>query len=169
MVNVLVGDNAIGKTLVLKNKLACENTVSNFANDNITRFTTLDMEKVAWMSELLGTEYKIINNNDIAFGRMNAGGASREIPCEFRKLLILFCKSGTQLLLDEPDIHLDDDNVCDLAFLVGCCNDSIFREIWIVTHNIKMLNIEGCKYLTLNNDVLVEISKDEAYEYIDTI
>jgi Fe-S cluster assembly ATPase SufC len=165
VVSIIVGNNAIGKSLFLKNKLVA-GAVSNFTEDENSRIAPISEIKVHEMIKILKTDIDI-NNQELYFGKLYFGGKYSFVNDKFKNILTMMCKEGSILLLDEPDLHLSDSDITILSCVLENCNDKIFKEIWITTHEIGMLNIEGCRYYTLVDGCIVNIKKEEAYEYVN--
>lgn len=167
MVNVLVGDNGNGKTQFLKQMLRKEGTISNIASDKSTEFVSISEEKVNELSEITGAKCST-NGSEVFVKDFKVGRRYVDIGAKLLSILTLLCREGSVLLLDEPDTHLTEDDINILTFILEYC-ENLFNEIWVVTHNMIMLNIESCKYYKISKGNICSISKDDAYEYINSI
>jgi hypothetical protein len=165
MVNIIVGDNAIGKTLVLYEKERISNTISNMAVLSNSEYLVYDIERAKKISHLLGCG-DVVYGNKVSFETTNVYGIKELMSDSMKHLLRLCSTKGDKLVLDEPDVGLSDRETATLAFMLGSELFALeFKDIWISTHNSFLLNIDECNYYTITDKGLTSISRKEAYEY----
>jgi hypothetical protein len=165
MINIIVGDNAIGKTLILYEKEKISNTISNMSVLANTEYLVYDIERAKKISKLLGCG-EVVYGNKVSFETTSIYGIKELMSDSMKQLLRLCSTKGDKLVLDEPDVGLTDKETATLAFMLG--SDLFakeFNDIWITTHNSFMLNIDECNFFTIIDMNLTSISREEAYEY----
>jgi hypothetical protein len=165
MINIIVGDNAIGKTLILYDKEKMPNTISNMSVLSNTEYLVYDIERAKKISHLLGCG-DVVYGNKVSFETTCVYGIKELMSDSMKQLLRLCSTKGDKLVLDEPDVGLTDKETATLAFMLGSeLFAKEFKEIWITTHNSFLLNIEECNFYTITDKNLTSISREEAYEY----
>ena len=173
MVRLIVGENAAGKTLYLKEvlqKYMLNNVITNTVNDS-----TLIKEKFN------STRVNILRNTlktaDIKgeTGLLNIACDDIELSSQFLELLSMVCKDRDILILDEPCFGLTPGQKC---IIVDFFREALqtFKDAYIVTHYESLLGlliIPGFEAFTVNTDnktlntEVIKISMEEADEIID--
>jgi hypothetical protein len=166
MINLIVGENSSGKTVYLEKLL----------KEKYKYGVSTNMLKIDPKIESVGFNQERVNILDeitICDGINSTGqyleftGKKETYSLEFIKLLSLICKDNSILILDEPDLMIEDTEGSRLAYFMSRVGHT-FNEVYIVTHDELMLSIPDAKYWTVDKNMdAYEISEDEAYEFID--
>lgn len=170
MVTLIIGQNAIGKSVYLKNKAKSESLTSEIIY-NMTDTSYLDniaynKERIEQLKDILDTE-EIIENKDCLIIQTDEVCMSRD----FMKLLTLICKDCSKLYIDDIEYGLEYHQIGFLIWFLSRVEDT-FDEIMIVTHSEMLLGIENKEVKTVEYDkaskefILVDI-KDKDYNVID--
>ena len=173
MIKFIIGENASGKTLYLNN---CVKEDLN-SNEDIEFVTNLkdtfyqdvdyDQRKIDILEEISHSE-SIDKSNEI----LALIGNPVKLSKEFLQLVTILCKKCKRAYIDEPEQGLSEYEINLLASFLQYTN-KIFEEVVVVTHSELLIQITGCRLLTVEMDEhttdiqLVEVPEDKKFEIID--
>lgn len=169
MVNIIIGENASGKTKILRgmyNKLRGK-SVSNFVDDNKSKYILLSEDKLNLLKECFIIDEIKNTDNSIMYIEYNNVIMSSIVEQPALDILSLICKKYNNVYLDEPERGVGTECLKVLAQVL--CEFKDVGNIWITTHTIHFSNIEGAKYFKVSNNSLEELSLGEVYECIDEV
>lgn len=171
MITLIIGQNAIGKTVYLQNKIKDmsrnNNVISNLTESNYLNSVSYNRERIDNLKDILDTE-NIIENDDM----LGISTDEVRISKAFASILTLICKDLEYLYLDEPEFGLSYREIGFLVWFLCCVEDS-FKEIEIVTHSEMLLSqLENTEVKTVEYDInsrkFVKTDlKEDAYVTID--
>ena len=171
MITLIVGQNAIGKTVYLQNKIKDmsrnNNVISNLIESNYLNSVPYNRERIDDLKDILDTE-NIAENDDM----LGISTDEVRISKAFALILTLICKDLEYLYLDEPEFGL---SYREIGFLIWflCRVENSFKEIEIVTHSEMLLSqLENIEVKTVEYDIasrkFVKTDlKEDAYVTID--
>ncbi len=169
MINVIIGENASGKTkklMAMYNRDITTATI-NLDDADALRDIPLCREDIEFFEEMLGLKNIVIRENQITVADITET-FGRLIPCssEFLNILSVVCKQVEKVYLDEPEYYLSNT---ELNYLIYCLQE-FDKEVWITSHYKGfILNYSFRHYKIGNNDELEIIEVDDLDEYIDEI
>lgn len=166
MINIVVGNNASGKTLFLHNKLLnLQNAVTNLCEFNYDR-DNISVDKVNLLEEILEVEeIRITDSGLVVYDEL------KDYSPSCLSLFALLASVKGIIVLDEPDLQLRVQERCVMAGIFYVMFNT-FDEAWLVTHDDGMLiipeaNFYGVERTYGTSDVkLVSLSAGEAYDRI---
>lgn len=169
MITLIIGQNAIGKSAYLKNRIkkSSDNGIlTNIVSSEYLKNLDYNEERIQQLEDILDTD-NIIRNQDLL------GIETDEVTIGqyFTRILTLICKNGSILYLDEPEFDLSYKEIGFLVWFL-CRVEDTFTEMEIVTHSEILLGIPNKKVQTVEYDEsrkefkLVDL-KDDAYVTID--
>lgn len=170
MITLIVGQNAIGKSIYLKNKAKRESLNSevlcNFIDGSYLRNVKYNKDRLEELKDLLDTDI-IIENKD----RLGIETDVMSIGNDFENILTIICKDYDKLYMDEPEFGLSYREIGRLIAFLTRIEDT-FKEIVMVTHSEMFLGIPNkivktVKYDTVLNEFIAVEIKETAYESID--
>lgn len=171
MITLIIGQNAIGKTVYIKNKVKNtvednENIIFNFFDTSYLNNRGYDKNRIEALEDVLDTdkididnpEYLSIKTDEIRIGK------------SFNNILTIICKEGNELYLDEPEYGLNNHEIGYLVKFLYRILDT-FNNIEIVTHSELFLGILDAEKKTVTMDekknfILTDLRED-AYATID--
>lgn len=168
MINLIIGKNALGKTVYL-NKLKDKNDLDKIITNLITfryiKNEKYNQERLDILQELLLADEIIPTNPKLTIVKPDF-----EISQEFIDIMTLLCKDRNLVLIDEPNKGLTPHERFRLiSFLAQTAHT--FDSVYIVTHYEGMLAIPNINIYTVdkyNNELnLIQLNRGEAYEVID--
>lgn len=171
MITLIVGQNAIGKTVYLQNKIKDmsknNNVISNLTESNYLNSVPYNRERIDDLKDILDTE-NIVENDDM----LGISSDEVKISKAFASIITLICKDLEYMYLDEPEFKL---SYREIGFLIWflCRVENSFKEIEIVTHSEMLLSqLENTEVKTVEYDMarkkFVKTDlKEDAYVTID--
>jgi hypothetical protein len=170
MLNIIIGENSIGKTVVLKERLKELGVVNVSTNlvDDINTDLDIDLNKVERLNMKAPYDVDIVN------GAVNIGVTGYEKESlyynqpVFRKLVGHICASKDYFIYDEPEFGLS-------GRLLNACVDTVarlawtFKECWISTYESGFLAIPDANLYTVENGELKQLTFDEAIDMNDSL
>lgn len=169
MITLIIGQNAIGKSAYLRDKIKKSSTnsiLTNMIPSDYLKNVEYNKERIQQLEDILDTD-NIIRNQDLL------GIETDEVTIGqyFTSILTLICKNGSMLYLDTPELGLSYKEIGFLVWFL-CRVEDTFTEIEIVTHSEILLGISNKKVRTVEYDEnrkefkLVDL-KDDVYNMID--
>ena len=169
MLRLVVGQNAIGKSVYLNDQLLLNssnvNINTNLADADFLCSRDYDDERVEHLEEVLDL-------CDIYLGesRIKITNCEVDVSITFEEIITIICKQGDYLYLDEPEYGLKDWEITRLFNLIIRVADS-FKEVIIVTHNELFLGVPDKEVCTVewqnSSYVLKPVEEDKIYDTID--
>lgn len=167
MVNIIIGDNSIGKTKYLLDLAGdhyreCVSSLNiNLDNDIIP----ISKKKYEELKSIIGTTQTGLNGNKISFINHDLDGQIVFCSDELRNIFSLLCKDIKLIFLDEPEINLPLDELLTLLYVLET-RDNQEDDIWITTHSSYLTGNYKFKYFTIDDDEkLVEIKVEVSDKY----
>lgn len=170
MVRLIIGQNAIGKSVYIKNKAKkelekCDKILCNIWDSKYLINITYNEDRIEALYDILDAE-EITENRECLLIKSNI--------CEFSqsmlKIVSLICKEGSKLYLDEPEYGLTNREIGYLVAFIYNIMDT-FDEVEIVTHSELFFGIQEAEVVTVSLDknkkyVISELGEN-AYVTID--
>lgn len=158
MINVIVGQNAAGKTLFLSNKCVnCTSLVTNLSGYDCS-YDTFREDRLHILENF--TTGDVTVERDVV--RVTGGWFA--FSMEMLRYVSLLCRDGDRLVLDEPDLYVtDEDEVTLLYNLIKELGNS-FKESYVATHRGNLVHYSGADIFTVENGILVPIDRGVVYE-----
>ena len=170
-----IGDNATGKTRLLKEIIQKSAATSEMVVTNISEFKMPNVPDAH-------KRQRVFDSNNVLVERILKNEEINDAYDAYVKsLLDLICAQGDILLLDELDASLQSQDIIDMTAAISACQD-LWHSIYLTGYNEYLLNvfahydtITECKideynvyYIdgTMNTHA---ISEDDVYEYLDKI
>ncbi len=170
MITIIVGNNAIGKSAYLKNKVKNRVSITENVIYNSTEFETVlknrtyNYDRIEELLEVLDAE-EIIDN----VRELTALNSEIELTGSFRDIVTVICREGDELYLDEPEFGLSDIEISYLVRFIYRILDT-FKHIEIVTHAELFLTIleANKKTIVVKNNCFETVDiEGDAYAVID--
>lgn len=171
MITLIIGQNAIGKTVYLQNKVKemsrNNNVISNLTESNYLNSVPYNRERIEELKDILDTE-NIVENDDM----LGISTDEVRISKAFASILTLICKDLEYMYLDEPEFGLSYREIGFLIWFLCHVEDS-FKEIEIVTHSEMLLSqlqnteVKTIEYDTISRKFVKTDLKEDAYVTID--
>lgn len=170
MITLIIGQNAIGKSVYLKDKLkkeiSSDDILCNFIDGSYLRTKRYNSNRIEELKELLDTD-NIITNKD----KLGIETDVLSISTEFENILTLICKEGDRLYIDEPEFGLSYKEIGRLIAFIAIIEDT-FKDIEVITHSEMFLGLNNANIKTIKYDmdtrsfIAIDL-EDTAYETID--
>ena len=168
MINLIVGKNALGKTVYLnklKDEYDLDIIITNLITFRYIKNEDYNLERLEVLQDLLIAD-EIMQTKP----KLTIVNPDFEFTQEFLDLMTLLCKNRKIVLLDEPDKGLTShERYLLISFLAQ--TEHTYEDVYIVTHYEGMLAVPNKKIFTVDtfNKTLNlrQLSKGEAYEVID--
>ena len=170
MINLIIGQNAIGKSTYLKKlyrEIGFARCTTNLYGDLLPEDNTpFNEHRLSVVRDICdcddvraeGTSYVNIINSDPTFTR------------QFRDLVSIICRDKEYLLLDEPDLGITYYEEGKLLKLIAYTCKS-FKDIYIITHNENFFALPDYEAKTVvtkgNLSDLVTVQEGTEFEVID--
>ena len=171
MITLIIGQNAIGKTAYMQDKIKSmsknENIITNLVNSDYLRFIPYNKDRIDELKDILDTE-NIIENNDL----LGISTEELEISMAFEIIITLICKDLDYIYLDEPEFKLSYRQTGFLVWFLNRIEDS-FKEIEIITHSEMLLSqlqnkvVKTVEYDPCNKRFITKNLEEDAYVTID--
>lgn len=170
MVNLIVGENAVGKTKCLYglSELTSDLCITDrMEPDRIAAFK-LDERCIQVINDITGycvhcsPDYLDILNLTPDSTLVDKG-ISRP---EFYKLLTLISKCANTFYLDEPDVGMTFGELVVLTDIIQEFSEEFNKTFWITTHNPIWLRILKLNFYTIDENRLVQIREGDASEML---
>lgn len=172
MLEIIIGQNASGKTLYLYNCIKAEIEKGNidFAS-NLNKLSYEDLEfnteRIEILYDVIDTAEEIIETNEV----LNIK-ADEKFSKAFLEIISILCKDASTFFLDEPEQGLSRRELDILCTFLERA-DRTYKRIVIVTHcdlfiqceNIKIYSVQMNKQT--NELKLLEVPEDKKFEVID--
>lgn len=166
MVNLIVGRNAIGKTVALR-KLMRNNM---FSTEYVTNIDWLinplrdsiinDVRKKEAFEYALGCEYE---EHHTIFTERKISTGDVVIASECEIMLDVLSKQVDNAYLDEPEFGLNRNEVGILINYIARIK-SLYKDLYIVTHNENFLGVSDKVYTVNNAGILIPVDEGKEYE-----
>lgn len=172
MLEIIIGQNASGKTLYLYNCIKEELDKNN--TDFITNLNLLSAERAGFNEERIEILYDIIDTADeiITSNKILNIKADENFSKAFLEIMTLFCKDKSTLFLDEPEQGLSNRELYILANFLDKAEET-YKRIVITTHSELLADTEYAKAYTVkmsdktNELKLIEVPEEKILEVID--
>lgn len=165
MINVIIGDNSVGKTVYLESKLEELGKASSATNiDNVTllKKRKIDKKKVDQLCMLLPYNFII---NDSSLGIMD----DIDLGSEFINFLSDICSTAKYFIYDEPDRKIKERFRGDVYDAIGRLGET-FDECWITSHYPGVTTLSNAIFYKAENKyTLKRVSMEEAIEILDAV
>lgn len=166
MTHIIVGENASGKTLWLRNYI--DNIGHNKCNSNLDGLSNVrfNRDRLDVLGDLIESDIKVLGSSFIV-PDTNGYRLSRR----FFDLAAIICNDHDYLALDEPEQLLTiTENLKIVQLLCQLSLKGLYKEMVIVTKEAAYFAIPDSKYYTVkmsdNNKVdRIEITEEDAYEF----
>lgn len=172
MLNIIVGENASGKTVALQEKLEEVNlrdAATNLRDTSKYSHNIVD-EKVRCLWRQIPFNVENVNNKVY----LESTDKERD-PFDYNECLPLksivtaLCSDKKYFIWDEPE-HNIPETLKDWVMTALLRVSTLFDEVWISTHLDGMDYISGANYFKVDkNGYLVRITEDEAGELLTAI
>lgn len=172
MLEIIIGQNASGKTLYLYNciKAELEKNNTDFAS-NLNQLSYEDLKfnkkRIEILYDLIDTAEEIITNNKILSIK-----AEENFSKAFLEIMSILCKDVSTLFLDEPEQGLSRREIDILCTFIERANRT-YKRVVIVTHCDLIIQCENIiiysvQMSTQTNKLrLIEVPEDKKFEIID--
>lgn len=171
MITLIIGQNAIGKTVYLHDKIKyvskTQNVITNLIDSSYLNSVGYNSTRIERLKDILDTD-NIAENSDILGITTDEVNVSKA----FVSILTLICKNLDYLYLDEPEFGLSYREIGFLIWFLCSVEDS-FKEIEIITHSEMILEqLQNTEVKTIEYDenqkkfVKTDL-KEDAYVTID--
>jgi hypothetical protein len=164
MLNAIIGGNAVGKTVYLREMLAkypIDDVVTNLSEDIDTLPEDADESRV-----------DIINNILFAGLYWTGGQLASDGQCGYDKntiaTLINMCRPGSVFIYDEPDRMVEERAVFRLYDALDEMTTT-FKDMWITTHFDGIMDSDVVRLFTIEDGKLREVTKEESFEILGAI
>lgn len=168
MINILLGDNSVGKTKFLLRMAAEESNdcVSNLNMELDNSNVPMSNQKYTELKNIIGTTQDGVIGNKIAY--INYISNNQQVICSdsLRDIFSLLCKDRKLILLDEPEIDLSLDELLTLLYVLET-RDYVLDDVWIVTHSEYLVGHQTFKYFTIVDNKLTQLTVEESDEWFD--
>ena len=172
MVNVIVGQNAVGKTkklMEIYSNSEKSSTICNLDSDRDLTKNVIDIERLNSLAESIDiiTEDVVIDNNNTIVAIKMQGC---KFSFDFCKVLNLLSKKVRTIILDEPEqgINLYEQVlVYKLLKRIAFCHADL--DIWITTHSSVLCDCETFSYYKILEGRMINITQEAANELLDKI
>lgn len=171
MLNLIVGQNTIGKTAYLRQLLSAfgfNNCTTNMFRDKaMPSDVGFDKDRLYILRDVMdgkdiyvsGTDYLTIISEDIPLTR------------EFNDIMTIMCKDKKILILDEPDLGINAYEEGKLLDMIAHANKT-FDDMYIVTHNESFFALPEFNVLTITGYSdgklqVTQVMEEDGYEIID--
>lgn len=170
MITIIVGNNAIGKSAYLKNKVKnrvgiTENIIYNGIEfETVLKYREYNGDRINELQEVLDADEIVENVKELT-----ASNTEIEFTGSFRDIVSVICREGNELYLDEPEYGLNDVEISYLVKFIYRILDT-FDNIEIVTHAELFLTILESNKKTIivkNNSFEAVDIEGDAYAIID--
>lgn len=163
MITLIVGQNAIGKSVYLKRKVQKvvqynENIIFNMLDTTYLNNRTYNSTRIEALKEVLDASINTENNDTILIETDEI-----RIRKPFNDILTLICKEGTELYLDEPEYKLNSREIGYLVAFLYRILDT-FHCIEIVTHSELFLSILEAEVKTIKIDTNYDFATSDLEE-----
>lgn len=166
MNHIIIGANASGKTLYLKNLVKGRNgVVSNLLNEKFLYRFSVSQERVNRLISELDLDSLIVTTGvAMAIGDI-------KFSIDFLKVLYLLCLDADVLALDEPDLSL---GYVEQSFLLTAlfAVQMTYKDMYITSHDDNILGVPKSEFFIAErirgtSDVkLVHIDRGKVHDYI---
>lgn len=173
-INLIIGDNAIGKTRYLK-RLAgrCqENNYKVVTNiDKYNKNVVIDDNKV---------KLAVSKGNELIERIILNGHVKNDYDSNLKHMLELVCAKGDILIIDELEAGIDNTNMMWIIMAISDIRE-LWKEIWVTGYDIALMrlfldvdedgheHIEHRVYTIVNGSEIKKLAEDEIDEYFDKL
>jgi len=173
MIKFIIGKNASGKTLYLNNcvkqDLNSNEDIEFVTNLKDTNYQDVDYDyrKIEILEEISHADSIDTSNELLALIESPV-----KLSKEFLQLVTILCKKCKRAYIDEPEQGLSEYEINLLASFLQYTN-KFFEEIVVVTHSELLIQVTGCRLLTVKMDEfttdiqLLEVSEEKKFEIVD--
>ncbi len=162
MINIIVGENSTGKTLMLR-KMYRENrevSVASFADNYRRENTKLNIDDLYDVSQALQITDVVKDDYRIKSARI---AYPNTLPCECSEELIAvlntLCKNVAKVYLDEPEFYLTEIDCVRLKVALLFLE----KDVWLTTHCRTLIH-DDFRYYTIHNGVMKEATWEVSHE-----
>jgi predicted ATPase len=140
MITLIIGQNAIGKTAYLHDKVQDmsqnqkKNVISNLLDSSYLKNIKYNQERMEQLRDILDTDNITENIDKLAIQTDEV-----KVTDKFASVITLICKDLDYLYLDEPEFGLTYKQTGFLVWFLNRVEDT-FKEIEIVTHSEMLLS-----------------------------
>lgn len=166
MIDVIIGQNAIGKSQYLRSKVLKiakdTNAITNIVDTQYLKNIKFNEERIDLLEDITDAYDIFTDADDI----LNIQSDEIVTGRYFMTLVSMICKDSEYLYLDEPEYGLSSREIDYLAVFLNGVEDT-FKEIEIVTHSDSLvLQLLNTKMYTVEYDdksrqfVRIELKED---------
>ncbi len=176
MINIYIGENGQGKTLLLEDYIDNidnkESIVTNFVDILGLDIRKLSKERLSIVLDEYNSG-KLFDGYDVAVknGKIIPDVDTKEYSDEYIDIITLLCKDGDILVLDEPDMGLDLQETSKLQLALIMLIPT-YKNVRIAFHSQSLLGMEDfidINYYWVQNYKAISITEEQVYEAIGTI
>lgn len=170
MITLIIGDNAIGKSAYLKDRVKERVNVKENIIYNGEEFETVlknrgyNKKRVDELKEVLDADEIITNTKELT-----VINSEIELTGSFKEIISIICREGDEVYLDEPEFSLSDVEVSYLVRFIYRIIDT-FENIEIVTHAELFLMIAEADKKTIDikeGKFKLKDIEEDAYAIVD--
>ena len=163
MLNYIIGSNSLGKTVYLRKLYkgySDKLVVTNLLHADYAK-VSYDNKMIQCLEETYGCDVQV--GTVVLVTNL---GYSQNRAMQIIESLML--KDAEVFILDEPEFGVDNE---DIGVLFSILEEmrNLGKEVWVVTHNVDLILMDGIKVYTLRNDSLVEVRREDVEEVMDKI
>lgn len=167
MINLIVADNATGKTCALQELLfKDENGTSDLLPIEILQFIELDAKIIEEVKARFDLDLLIEGRSILKASGPNYFNEIETFSSLFVGILNVCLKQRMHIYLDEPEIGLSQSEVSLLVSIVRMLSNEYERDVWITTHTQDWLGVAPLTFFTIENGKLVEGYEGELDELL---
>lgn len=168
MVNIVVGDNACGKTKFLrsliKNTPLFETNIKEYSSQTIT---SLDESRLQKLRDFYLIDELECDEDNIVVIRYCDGYESHVAKRDFVNIVEKICNNAEIVILDDPELDINAEaDIILLRHILSECSEGL-AEIWLTTHCPGLTFIDNAKFWTVKDDKLLAIREADVYEFIN--
>lgn len=170
MITLIIGQNAIGKSVYINNKAKealkrNENIICNVWDTTYLDNRQYNTQRIEALMDLFDTE-DIVQKKQF----LELKTDEIEVGKSLSEILTIICKEGDELYLDEPEYGLSTAEINYLVSFIYKVSNT-FDNIEIVTHSEIFFGILEAEKKTVelnsNNEYVLTDLRGSAYETID--
>lgn len=165
MINVIIGENSVGKTVQLElklNELGRADTITNMEDTRIFRKRVIDEKKVDSLSMFLPYHFAIN-------GSVLAITDNVDVGIEYIQFLSDICSASKYFIYDEPEKKVKEDFRGEVYEVIGKLGNT-FEQCWITSHYPAVTTLSNAVfYKVINKYTLNKVNMEDAIEILDPI
>lgn len=172
MLEIIIGQNASGKTLYLYNCIKAE--IAKGDTDFVSNLNKLSYEDLKFNTERIEILYDVIDTAEeiITTNEVLNIKADEKFSKAFLEIISIICKDASTLFIDEPEQGLSNRELYILANFLDRAEET-YKRIVITTHSELLADTEYAKAYTVkmsnktNELKLIKVPEEKVLEVID--